>query len=168
MCLKHFALIDVCSAEFFVVPLRICTGFKGGSFRETHLQEQFGRPDKIALITCLKKLNVSGAFLIFSRVWRPLDLRTPPPATEPRDGPTRNFHEKYRKNSPRPEILDSPEFTPKIPRKYRKNTPKIPKMSFWYFFGIWGYFLGVPKFRPGGYFFGIFCGNSGSGHLGAL
>ena len=95
----------------------------------------------------------------------PLRLR----ATEPRDGPTRNFHEKYRKNTPRPEILDSQN----LPRKYRKNTPKTPKMTvlgifFSIFLVFWGYFLGVPKFRPGGYFFGIFCGNSGSGHLGAL
>ena len=36
-------------------------GFKGVSFRETHLSEHFGRTDQIALITCLKKLNVSGA-----------------------------------------------------------------------------------------------------------
>ena len=43
--------------------LRICTGFKGVSFRETHLWEHFGRTDKIALITCLKNLNVSGASL---------------------------------------------------------------------------------------------------------
>ena len=35
--------------------LRICTGFKGVSF---------GRTDKIALTTCLKKLNVPGASLI--------------------------------------------------------------------------------------------------------
>ena len=27
-------------------------------------------------------------------------LRTPRPATEPRDGPTRNFHKKYRKKYP--------------------------------------------------------------------
>ena len=60
-----------------------------------------------------------------------------------------------------------PEFTPKIPRKYRKNTPKIPKMTVFGIFSVFlGYFLGVPKFRLGGYFFGIFCGNSGSGHLG--
>ena len=44
--------------------LRICTGFKEVSFRETHLWEHFGRTDQIALITCLKKLNVSGASLI--------------------------------------------------------------------------------------------------------
>ena len=43
--------------------LRICTGFKGVSFRETHLWEHFGRTDQIALITCLKKLNVSAASL---------------------------------------------------------------------------------------------------------
>ena len=41
-----------------------CTGFKGVSFRETHLWEHFGQTDQIALITCLKKLNVSGASLI--------------------------------------------------------------------------------------------------------
>ena len=34
---------------------------------------------------------------------------------------------------------------------------------------LWGYFLGVPEFRPGWSFgFGIFRGNSGSGHLGVL
>ena len=44
--------------------VRISTGFKEVSFRETHLREHFGRTDQIALITCLKKLNVSGAFLI--------------------------------------------------------------------------------------------------------
>ena len=31
------SLIAVCSAEFLVVCLRTCTGFKGVSFRETHL-----------------------------------------------------------------------------------------------------------------------------------
>ena len=46
--------------------LRICTGFKEVCFRETHLREHFGRTDKVALITCLKKLNVSGAFLTFT------------------------------------------------------------------------------------------------------
>ena len=64
---NHFILIDACLAEFLVVCLRICTGFKRISFRETHLWEHFGRTDKIALITCLKKLNVSDAFLICSR-----------------------------------------------------------------------------------------------------
>ena len=61
--LNLFVLIDVCSAENLVVCLGICTGFKGVSFRETHLREHFGRTNKIALITCLKKLNVSSAFL---------------------------------------------------------------------------------------------------------
>ena len=37
--------------------------FKGASFRETHLQESFGRTDKVALTTCLKNLKISGAFL---------------------------------------------------------------------------------------------------------
>ena len=63
ICLNHFVLIAVCSVEFLVVCWRICTGFKGVSFRETHLWEHFGRTDQIALITCLKKLNVSGASL---------------------------------------------------------------------------------------------------------
>ena len=92
-------------------------------------------------------------------------LRTPRPATEPRDGLTRKFHEKYRKNTPRAEILESQE-----------NTPKIPKMGifgtlgvfFRYFRGILGANSGTPEFRAWGYFFGIFRGNSGSGHLGAL
>ena len=58
-----------------------------------------------------------------------------------------------------------PQNTPKIPKKYPQNTKNV-------YFGIFlvflGYFLGVPEFRPEGYFFGIFRGNSGSGHLGAL
>ena len=41
--------------------LRISTGFTGHSFR--HLWEHFGRTDEIALITCLKNLNVSGPIL---------------------------------------------------------------------------------------------------------
>ena len=53
-------------------------------------------------------------------------LRTPRPATEPRDGPSRNFHEKYRKNTPRPEILEPQENSKKIP----KNTKNA---QFWYF-----------------------------------
>ena len=77
-------------------------------------------------------------FLGFLRI----HLRTPRPATEPRNGPTRNFHEKCRKNSPQAEILDPK----KIPRKYRKNTQNG---HFWYFGGIFsvfsGYFEG--KFR---------------------
>ena len=56
------------------------------------------------------------------------------------------------------------------PRKNTKNG------HIWYFGGIFsvfsGYFQGQnsgsPEFRAGGYFFGIFCGNFGSGHLGAL
>ena len=39
------------------------TFWRGFSFRETHLREHLGRADKIALITCLKNLSVSGAFL---------------------------------------------------------------------------------------------------------
>ena len=58
-------------------------------------------------------------------------LRTARPATEPRDGPTRNFHEKYRKNTPRAEILEPQENTQKIPKKYQKCA----------FLVFWGYFL---------------------------
>ena len=47
--------------------LRVFTGFKGVSFRETHLWEHFGRTDQIALIACLKKLNVSSASLTQAR-----------------------------------------------------------------------------------------------------
>ena len=57
----------------------------------------------------------------------------------------------------------------KIPPKYRKNTPKIRIFGifgvfFRYFRGILGVNSGSPEFRAGGYFFGIFRGNSGSGH----
>ena len=58
-----------------------------------------------------------------------------------------------------------PENTPKIPKKYPQNTKNA---HFCIFSVFLGYFLGVPEFRPGGYFFGIFRGNSGSGHPGAL
>ena len=89
-----------------------------------------------------------------------LVLRTPRPATEPRNGPTRNFHEKYRKNTPRPEILASQNLPPKYPENTEKNTPKIPKMRIFgvFFFRLfWGYLLAVPESRPGGYlFFGVF------------
>ena len=98
-----------------------------------------------------------------------LRLRAPRPATEPRDGPSRNFHKKYRENTPRAEILEPQENTPKIPKKYQNCAFVV----FWgYFFGIfgafWGQMLGVQNFGRGGYFFGIFRGNSGSGHFGAL
>ena len=60
----------------------------------------------------------------------------------------------------------------KTPRKYRKNTQNEHFWYFFYFFGIFGtfseYFLGGPEVWAGGYFFGIFRGNSGSGHFGAL
>ena len=82
-----------------------------------------------------------------------LQLRTPRPATEPRNGPTRNFHEKYRKKYPLARNSGLPEFTPKIPKKHPQNTKNA---HFWYFFGILGYFLGVPDFRPGGFFSAFF------------
>ena len=80
--------------------------------------------------------------------------------------PDPEFPRKMPKKYPPARNSGLPEFTPKIPRKYRKNTPKMPKNThFWYFFDIFGVFSwGSPE----GYFFGIFRGNSGSGHLGAL
>ena len=68
-----------------------------------------------------------------------------------------------------------PKFwTPKkIPQRYQKNTKNahffgILGVFFRYFRGIFGVNSGSPEFRAGGHFFGIFRGNSGSGHLGAL
>ena len=134
----------------------------------------FQSPNMSCLTTGLEAIHEDAAFLLtvgrflFAVELLCLQLRTPRPATEPRDGPTRNFHE-YRKNTPPARNSGLPEFTPKIPRKYQKNTPKIPKMPILGIFSVFsGYFLGVPDFRPRGYFFGIFRGNSGSGHLGAL
>ena len=57
-----------------------------------------------------------------------------------------NFHKKYRKNTPRAEIL-------KTPRKYPQGTEKIPKMGifgilgvfFRYFRGILGVNSGIPR-----------------------
>ena len=79
---------------------------------------------------------------------RHLALRTPRPATEPRNGPTRNFHAKYRKNTPRAEILEPQENPPKYPQ----NTPNG---YFWYSEGIFLVFSG--------YFGGKFWGSGISG-----
>ena len=50
-----------------------------------------------------------------------------------------------------------------------EDTPKNPQNAVSGIFSVlWGYFLGFQRFRPGVVFFGILCGNSGSGHLGAL
>ena len=72
---NHFVLIDICSVDLLVACVRIFTYFKGVSFQETHLWEHFqiGRADKIALMTCLKHLNVSGAFVIIG-LGQELDL----------------------------------------------------------------------------------------------
>ena len=88
--------------------LRICTGFKGVSFRETHLWEQFGRPDKIALITCLKKLNVSGAFLTLRVPWHLLHphLRQP------------NFLEGWQRAGAQKGGFENALFNLKSPWKY--------------------------------------------------
>ena len=58
-----------------------------------------------------------------------------------------------KKNTPRPEILDSQN----LPPKYLENTEKIPpkyqKCVFWGYFSVfWGYFPGVPEFQPGAIF----------------
>ena len=44
---SRYVLIDVCSVDFLVACLRICTGFKGLSFREMRSSEHFGWTDKI-------------------------------------------------------------------------------------------------------------------------
>ena len=57
----------------------------------------------------------------------------------PRNGPTRNFHEKYRKNTPRPEIPDSQNLPPKYPENTEKIPPKYQKCAFLVFFRyFWG------------------------------
>ena len=57
------------------------------------------------------------------------NLTTPRPAAEPRDGPTRNFHQKYQKKPAGPKFWTS--------RTYPENTEKIAKNAhFGYFFGI--------------------------------
>ena len=71
-----------------------------------------------------------------------LPLRTPRPAAETRDGPTRNFHQKYRKICP-PKYL-------KIPKKM---PPKPKKSPVWVFWGVFGGQLGgFQNFGPGGIF----------------
>ena len=54
--------------------MRISTGLKGNSFRETRLCEHFGRADKVALTTCLKHFNVSDAFLNSDKATPPHNL----------------------------------------------------------------------------------------------
>ena len=74
-----------------------------------------------------------------------LVLRTSWRATETRRGPTWNFHEKHRKNYPRPEILDSrnwPPNAPKIPKNYPQNTKCPFLVFFWYFSVFWIFFAG--------------------------
>ena len=85
------------------------------------------------------------------------NLRTPRPATEPRNCPTRNFHEKYRKNTPRPEILDSQNLPPKCPENTEKIPPKYQKCTFLVFSRyFWGIFLGFQNFGPRGIFLVFF------------
>ena len=71
--------------------------------------------------------------------------------------PDPEFPQKIpKKNTPRPEILDSQN----LPPKYPENTEKIPQNTknarFWYFFGIFsvfgGIFLGFQNFCPRGIF----------------
>ena len=71
--------------------------------------------------------------------------------------PDPEFPRKIPKKYLRPAILDSQN----LPPKYPENTPKNTKHAFSTFSVFWGYFLGVPEYRPEGYFFSIFCGNSG-------
>ena len=54
--------------------------------------------------------------------------------------PDPEFPRKIPKKYPAARNSGLPEFTPKMPRKYRKNTPKIPKMRI---FGIFSFIFGV-------------------------
>ena len=119
-----------------------------------------------ALDVYILQQNLDNLLMQDSAIW--ITLRAPRPATEPRDGPTRNFHEKHRKKDAQLEILDSKNLPPKYPENTEKIPPKYPNFHFGCFFSIFKVFLGVPEFRAGGYFFGIFHGNFGSGHPGAL
>ena len=79
------------------------------------------------------------------------------PATEPRNGPDLEFPRKIPKKYPLARNSGLPEFTPKIPRKYRKNTPKTPKMRiFGIFFGIFGVFSWGSRISARGVFFRYF------------
>ena len=88
-----------------------------------------------------------------------LTLRTPRPATETRDGPTRTFHPKPppppNRNSGTPRKY--PESTPK---KYPHNTQK----KYARFGGIFGVFSWVPGLWPGGVF--LFCSVCFVGNVG--
>ena len=83
-------------------------------------------------------------------------MRTPRPATEPRDGPTQNFDEKYRKNTPQPEILDSQKFG--LSPKYPENTETTPKNGrCWYLLGgILGVFSWGSRVSALGVYLGTF------------
>ena len=79
------------------------------------------------------------------------------------------FPRKIPKKYPPARNSGLPEFTPKIPRIYPKNTPKIPKMRiFGILGGIFLVFSWGSRISARGVFFRYFRGNSGSGHLGAL
>ena len=129
------------------------------------LLQSFGRSE-LALSSPQPPSTLSrrhAAVAVQIAVRKSVVLRTPRPATEPRDGPTRNFHEKYqRKYPPRPKFWNPK----KIPPKYRENTKNnhfwcFQRIFLRYFQGILGVNSGSPEFRAGGYFFGIFRGNSG-------
>ena len=114
-------------------------------------------------------LSLHGQLIIPSTGVRMVPLRTPTCCRAPKWSDP-EFPRKIPKKYPTARNSGLPEFTP---RKPQENTPKIPpkyqKCAFLVFLGYFGgIFLGVPEFRPEGYFFRILRGNSGSGHLGAL
>ena len=97
-------------------------------------QDQLGALDVNASV---KAVGIPGSI---NEKDHPLPLRTPRPATEPRNGLTRNFHEKYEKIPPGSKFWTHriyPQNTPKIPKKY---PPKYQKCAFLVFFR---YFLGI-------------------------
>ena len=64
--------------------------------------------------------------------------------------PDPEFPQEIPKITPQPEILDSQNFAPKIPRKYRKHTKNIPRMPVLGTFCVLGVCWGFQKFGPRG------------------
>ena len=124
---------------------------------------------KVQLLTLILGVGVFSLLPINLGVWADRVENTPTCYRAPK-WPDLEFPRKIPKKYPpgpkfwTPRIY--PQNTPKIPKKYPQNIPKMRILGISSVF--LGYFLGVPESRPEGYFFGIFCGNSGSGHLGAL
>ena len=121
-----------------------------------------------AFVDLVSETSTTGSLVPTSALNRALGLRAPQPATETQDGWTWNFHEKCRKNTPRPENLEPN----RINRIYRENAQN---RQVWYFGGIvFRYFSGISGYLGG--ILGVFSGGpefrgafvSGSCHLRSL